>query len=187
MYSLHRNELYSCTLACISVEETFFRQLRHQGPVPIYSVYIRSLTHPPVVSEFDISELSLSSYVLTLNSDDPPFIALPIFPSRFFRHQSIYVSKKASISKPEDLRGKRAACPEWQMTAPVWQRGIIAEHYGVKPEDFGTWYTGAVEPSNVVRKEKLKVDLPFEVQAIKPGQCLSQMLADGEIDVLFSA
>lgn len=114
-------------------------------------------------------------------------MALPIFPSRFFRHQSMYVSKKANIKSPSDLRGKRAACPEWQMTAPVWQRGIIAEHYGVKPEDFAEWYTGAVEPSAEVRKEKMKIDLPFEVKAIKQGQCLSQMLANGEIDVLFCA
>lgn len=73
------------------------------------------------------------------------------------------------------------------MTAPVWQRGIIAEHYGVKPEDFSEWYTGAVEPSAEVRKEKVKLDLPFEVKALKQGQCFSDMLASGEIDVLFSA
>ena len=77
-------DFYKCR-----VEETFFRQLRHK--------------------EFDIAELSLSSYVFTLNQEDPPFIALPIFPSRFFRHQSIYISKKSKIKNPEDLRGKRAA------------------------------------------------------------------------------
>lgn len=140
-----------------------------------------------MLPEFDISELSLSSYVLTLNCDDPPFIALPVFPSRFFRHQSIYVSKKAGIKKPSDLKGKRAACPEWQMTAPVWERGIMEEHYGVRPTDFKEWYTGAVEPSAEKRVEKVKLDLPFEVKAIDQGQCLSQMLADGKIDVLFSA
>ena len=79
----------------LRVEETFFRQLRHQ--------------------EFDMAELSLSSYVLTLNQEHPPFIALPIFPSRFFRHQSIYINKNSGIKSPADLKGKRAACPEWQM------------------------------------------------------------------------
>jgi 4,5-dihydroxyphthalate decarboxylase len=78
-----------------SLFTSFFRQLRYQ--------------------EFDIAELSLSSYTLTLNQENPPFIALPIFPSRFFRHQSIYVSKRANIKKPSDLRGKRAGCPEWQV------------------------------------------------------------------------
>lgn len=107
------NLLRSC-----AVEETFFRQLRHR--------------------EFDIAEMSFSSYTLTLNSDNPPFIALPVFPSRFFRHQSIYVSKKAGIKTPADLRGKRVGCPEYrasldlhetlcqrkrtEMTAPVWVR-----------------------------------------------------------------
>ncbi|KIM85605.1 hypothetical protein PILCRDRAFT_816817 [Piloderma croceum F 1598] len=152
----------------LRVEETFFRQLRYQ--------------------EFDIAELSLSSYTLTLNQENPPFIALPIFPSRFFRHQSIYVSKRANIKKPSDLRGKRAGCPEWQMTAPVWQRGIMEEHYDL-PQSSMQWFTGAVEPSATERKEKIKLDLPsnLNVTPIGPGKCLSQMLADGDIDVLFSA
>ena len=74
--------------------DRFFRQLRFQ--------------------EFDLSELSLSSYVLTLNQEKPPFIALPVFPSRFFRHQSMYINSKSGISKPEDLKGKRIGIPEYQ-------------------------------------------------------------------------
>jgi 4,5-dihydroxyphthalate decarboxylase len=66
--------------------------------------------------EFDVSELSFSSYVLTLNLDDPPFIALPVFPSRFFRHQSMYINTKAGIKKPQDLAGKRIGIPEYQST-----------------------------------------------------------------------
>lgn len=76
----------------------FFRQLRFQ--------------------EFDLSELSLSSYVLTLNSDNPPFIAIPVFPSRFFRHQSMYINKNAGISTPQDLKGKKIGIPEYQSTSP---------------------------------------------------------------------
>ena len=74
----------------------FFRQLKFQ--------------------EFDVSELSLSSYVLTLNQKDPPFIAIPVFPSRFFRHQSMYINTQAGISKPADLKGKRIGIPEYQST-----------------------------------------------------------------------
>lgn len=73
---------------------SFFRQLRFQ--------------------EFDVSELSLSSYVLTLGQENPPFIALPVFPSRFFRHQSMYINAKSGISKPEDLKGKKVGIPEYQ-------------------------------------------------------------------------
>ena len=66
--------------------------------------------------EFDVSELSLSSYVLTLNQDNPPFIALPVFPSRFFRHQSMYINTRSGIKHPSDLRYKRIGTPEYQST-----------------------------------------------------------------------
>ncbi|KAJ7142180.1 4,5-dihydroxyphthalate decarboxylase [Mycena filopes] len=152
----------------LRVEETFFRQLRYQ--------------------EFDISELSLSSYVLTLNSEDPPFIALPVFPSRFFRHQSIYVNTKAGITHPSQLAGRRVGTPEFQMTAPVWERGILEEEFGLK-YDAPHYFTGNVEPSDVERKEKVPLNLAdsVKIQAIPKGKCLAQMLADGEIDALESA
>ena len=97
------------------VEETFFRMMRFQ--------------------EFDASEMSLSSYVASLDSDKPPFIAIPVFPSRYFRHSCIFVSAKSGIRKPEDLKGKRIGVPEYQMTAPVWIRGILSDDYGVKVTD----------------------------------------------------
>ncbi|KAJ7917558.1 4,5-dihydroxyphthalate decarboxylase [Mycena leptocephala] len=152
----------------LRVEETFFRQLRYQ--------------------EFDISELSLSSYVLTLNSEDPPFFALPVFPSRFFRHQSIYVNTKAGITHPSQLSGRRVGTPEFQMTAPVWQRGILEDEYGLK-YDAPHYFTGNVEPSDVERKEKvpLKLRETVNIQPIPKGKCLAHMLADGEIDALESA
>jgi 4,5-dihydroxyphthalate decarboxylase len=148
------------------VEETFFRMLRHR--------------------EFDVAELSLSSYSLTRHRDPPPFIALPVFPSRFFRHSSIFVNANAGIREPKDLIGKRVGCPEYQMTAPVWIRGILQEHYGV-PADSVTHVTGGEETPG--RDEKLKLDLPvnFRVERIGAGQTLAQMLAEGEIDALFTA
>ena len=94
------------------VEETFFRMLRYR--------------------EFDSSEMSLSSYVASLNRENPPFIAIPAFPSRFFRHSCIFVCAKSGIRRPEDLKGKRVGVPEYQMTAPVWIRGILADRYGVQ-------------------------------------------------------
>lgn len=150
----------------LEVEETFFRMLRHR--------------------EFDCAEMSLSSYCVSLARPDPAFIAIPVFPSRMFRHGCIFVSAKSGIERPQDLIGKRIGVPEYQMTAPVWIRGVLADEYGVDPASV-TWFTGGEEQPG--REEKLKLDLPgrFKVVPIGPDQTLSQMLADGEIDALHTA
>ena len=147
------------------VEETFFRMLRNR--------------------EFDAAEMSLSSYVVSLARKDPAFVAIPVFPSRFFRHSGIYVSAKSGIRKPSDLKGKRVGVPEYQMTAPVWIRGILADEYGVRAEDVEYLTGGEEEPG---REEKLKLDLPkkFKVGRIGPKQTLARMLAAGEIDALYA-
>ncbi len=148
------------------VEETFFRMLRHR--------------------EFDVAEMSLSSYTVSLARDPKPFIAIPVFPSRFFRHSSIYVNAGAGIREPKDLIGKRIGNPEYQMTAPVWIRGILQDEYGV-PVDSVTYATGGEEETG--RCEKLRLDLPpsIRVEPIGPAQTLSQMLADGDIAALQTA
>ena len=155
-------------LTCLNlpVEETFFRMLRHR--------------------EFDIAEMSLSSYSVSMFREPRPFVAIPIFPSRFFRHSCIYVNAKAGIRAPKDLIGKRIGTPEYQMTAPVWIRGILADHYGV-PVDSVTYYTGGEEEPG--RSEKLKLDLPpnIKIKPIGETQTLAAMLASGEIDALHTA
>lgn len=150
----------------LEVEETFFRMLRNQ--------------------EFDVAELSMSSYCVTLGRNDPGFIAIPVFPSRFFRHSCIFVSTKSDIKTPRDLVGKRIGVPEYQMTAPVWIRGILQDEYGVNPSSV-TYVTGGEEEPG--RQEKLKLDLPsrFKLEQIGPTQTLARMLADGEIDALHTA
>lgn len=153
-------------LVPLHVEETFFRMLRNR--------------------EFDAAEMSLSSYSVSLMRDDPAFIAIPVFPSRFFRHSCIFVSAKSGIREPKDLIGKRVGVPEYQMTAPVWIRGILADEYGVDPASVSYVTGGEEEPG---RDEKLKLNLPakFSVTPIGPGQTLSAMLASGEIDALHTA
>ena len=155
-------------LTCLDlpVEETFFRMLRHH--------------------EFDVAEMSLSSYVVSLFADDPPFVAIPVFPSRFFRHSCIYVNAAAGIARPDDLVGRTVGTPEYQMTAPVWIRGILADAYGV-PVDSVSYVTGGLEEPG--RQEKLALHLPpgIHVRAIGPEQTLSAMLAAGEIDALHTA
>lgn len=161
-----RPEGIDLTFLNMIVEETFFRMLRHR--------------------EFDVSEMSMSSYVVSLTRVEKPFIAIPVFPSRFFRHSCIYVNSESGIKKPTDLIGKLIGTPEYQMTAPVWIRGILSEHYGV-PVDSVTYVTGGEEHPN--REEKLKLELPKNilVKPIEAGKTLSQMLASGEIDALHTA
>ncbi len=148
------------------VEETFFRMVRHR--------------------EFDVAEMSLSSYTVSLFKPDRPFVAIPVFPSRFFRHSCIYVSAKSGIASPKDLVGRKVGVPEYQMTAPVWIRGILSDHYEV-PVDSVTYCTGGLE--QVGRDEKQKLDLPpgIRIEPIPADRTLSQMLRDGEIDALHTA
>jgi 4,5-dihydroxyphthalate decarboxylase len=149
----------------LPVEETFFRMIRYQ--------------------EFEIAEMSLSSYTVSLFQEDPPFIAIPVFPSRVFRHASIFVSTKSGVLEPKDLIGKRVGNPEYQLTAQVWIRGILSDEYGVAPASVEYWTGGVEEPG---REEKIVLDLPpeFKIRRIGPTQTLSQMLADGEIDALYA-
>ena len=148
------------------VEETFFRMLRNR--------------------EFDIAEMSLSSYCVSLMRDDPPFIAIPVFPSRFFRHSCIFVSAKSGIREAKDLTGKVIGVPEYQMTAPVWIRGILQDEYGVDPAGCEYRTGGEEEPG---RDEKIALDLPakFKVKPIGPQQTLSRMIAEGQLDAMHTA
>ncbi len=149
----------------LPVEETFFRMLRYQ--------------------EFDVAEMSLSSYVMSLFKPGPPFVAIPVFPSRSFRHSCIYINTASGISEPRDLIGKKVGSPEFQLTAPVWIRGIMADEYGV-PVNSVTYYAGGQEEPG--RPEKLALELPKDIRLEKIGadETLSSMLATGEIDALYT-
>lgn len=150
--------------------------------LPVEEIFYRQLSY----GEFDVSEMSLSSYVLTLNDERPPFAAIPVFPSRYFRHQSIFVNTDSGIRSPEDLRGKRIGVPEYQITAAVWQRGILEDDYGVSPREV-RFFTGGVDETG--RHEKVSIALPEGVTAepIGPEQTLSSMLSAGELDAVMSA
>ena len=141
-------------------EEMFFRAMRGQ--------------------EFDISELSFSSYCVKTAKGDSPYIAVPVFLSRAFRHTSIYV-RKDRIQRPEDLRGKRIGLPEYQLSANVWARAILHDDYGVAPEDV-TWVRGGIETAG--RPEKIALKLPPGVQLdnAPEGVTISELLDRGEID-----
>jgi 4,5-dihydroxyphthalate decarboxylase len=150
----------------LTVEEIFWRQLRHQ--------------------EFDVSESSLSSYVMLRSRGDERFIAIPVFTSRFFRHSCIFVNTRKGIRSPQDLKGRVVGLPEYQITAVVWQRGLLQEEYGVFPKDI-IWRTGGEETPGRVEKIKLTLPPEIDLQAIPPEKTLSRMLDEGEIDALLTA
>jgi ABC-type nitrate/sulfonate/bicarbonate transport system substrate-binding protein len=153
------------TYLALPVEETFFRMLRYR--------------------EFEVAEMSLSSYTASLFGADPSMIAIPVFTSRAFRHSGVFINRASGIREPEDLKGKIVGNPEFELTACVWMRGILADHHGV-PADSVRYVTGGLE--QVQRREKLHLELPerFDVAPIGGGTTLSEALVKGDIDALYT-
>ena len=137
-------------------------------------------------AEFDVTEVSMSSYTMTTARGDAHYIAIPAFVSRLFRHSSIYIRTDRGIARPQDLKGKTIGLPEYQMTANVWVRGILQDEYGVKPSDI-KWRRGGLEEAG--REERARINLPADVELVQVpnDRTLSRMLAAGEIDGLVSA
>jgi 4,5-dihydroxyphthalate decarboxylase len=131
-------------------------------------------------AEFDICELSLSSYTVKTAQDNSPYIAVPAFVSRAFRHTAIYV-RTDRVQKPQDLKGRKVGLPEYQLTANVWARALLDDEYGVKPADIH-WVRGGIEEPG--RPEKLAIKLPPGVRLdnAPEGATISGLLEAGEID-----
>ena len=136
--------------------------------------------------EFDVSEISMSSYLLTTARNEAHYLAIPAFVSRLFRHSSIYIRTDRGIARPQDLKGRTLGLPEYQMTANVWVRGILEDEYGIKPSDI-KWRRGGLEEPG--RDERARIKLPADVdyQAVPENRTLSEMLAAGDLDGLISA
>lgn len=147
----------------LPVEETFFRALRQQ--------------------EFDVAELSMSSYTMQLARGDAHYVAIPVFLSRMFRHSAIYVRADAGITHPAQLKGRQVGVPEYQLTAPVWVRGLLQDEHGLAPEDIH-WRTGGVEQAGRHEKVELPATVRARVEPIGPDQTLNRWLLDGRIDAL---
>ena len=144
--------------------ETFFRMLRHQ--------------------EFDVSELSFANYTMLRARGDDKFIAIPVFPSRLFRHSCIYVNVNAGINEPKDLIGKKIGVPEYSMTAAVFARGMLLHEYGIKPETI-EWFSGTQD--GLQRPSRIDFDLDDVVLHRMPlEQDMGPMLESGEIDAIIS-
>lgn len=149
------------TIMTLVPEEIFFRAFRQ--------------------AQFDVCELSLSSFTVKVSQGDCPYVAIPAFLSRAFRHTSVYIRNDRGITKPEDLKGKRIGTPEFQLTACVWARAILEEDYGVTGADIN-WVRGGIEQPG--RAEKISLQLPPEIkiESAPADKSLNQMLVDGELD-----
>ncbi len=136
--------------------------------------------------EFDITELSVSSHILTTARGEAPYIAVPAFVSRVFRHSAFYIRTDRNIRTPADLKGKIVGVPEYQMTAALWARGLLSDEYGVKAQDIH-WRTGGLEQPGRIERVSLTLPEGFDVQAIPNDQTLNAMLASGKLDALVTA
>ncbi|MCR9213755.1 MAG: ABC transporter substrate-binding protein [Proteobacteria bacterium] len=145
----------------LSPEEMFFRAFRHQ--------------------DFDISEVSFASQVVSISQGTSKYQALPIFLSRAFRHSAIYIRTDKGIDSPEKLKGRKIGIAEYQLSANVWARAILEDEYGVMPSDI-TWVRGGMNSAG--RPEKIKVKLPDDVkmELAPEGRSLNDLLIAGEID-----
>ncbi len=136
--------------------------------------------------EFDISELSLSSYTLQVSRGTQAYVAIPAFVSRLFRHSGIYIRTDRGIERPQDLKGKTLGLPEYQITANVWIRGMLKDDFGVRTQDI-RWRSGGIEEPG--REERAPLQLPpgIDLKPIPKDKTLSAMLEAGELDGMIGA
>jgi 4,5-dihydroxyphthalate decarboxylase len=136
-------------------------------------------------ARFDVTEMSLSTYILQLSRGTTPYTAIPVFLSRAFRHNGFFARAGSGIESPADLSGKRVGVPEYQMTAGLWMRGILADEYGVDLSSI-RWRTGALDEG--VRRERLDLKLPpgMFVEPVEDGRTLQDLLLAGEIDAVLA-
>jgi 4,5-dihydroxyphthalate decarboxylase len=136
--------------------------------------------------EFDVSEISISSHTLTTSRGVNPYVGIPAFVSRLFRHSGIYIRTDRGIDRPQALAGKTIGLPEYQITANVWIRGILEDDFGVKPESIH-WRRGGLEEPGRLERSPLQLPADVELEQVADGKTLSAMLEAGELDAVISA
>src|SRR5262249_42444227 len=151
-------------------------------PVGLEELFFGALLYP----DFDVAEFWLNRYLMTTSRGVCPYVAIPAFVSRHFRHSAIFIRTDRGIRGPADLKGKLVGLPEYQQTANVWMRGIFKEDYGLDPADIH-WRTGGQEEPGRDERTPLKLADNIDLQPIAPGKTLNRMLVDGELDAVFSA
>lgn len=182
----------SLTLACGAYDRTEALRNGVVQPEGIDLTYLPIQSPPEIFARmikhhaFDLAEMSSSVYLTRRARGDFPFLALPVFPSRLFRHGFIFVNTRAKIKTPKDLNGKRVGVPEYQQTAAVWIRGILKQEFAASWEKMH-WFEGGVD----VPRRKDELDYrpagPVSLDFIPDGKTLGGMLESGELDALIGA
>ena len=153
------------TAFTLDVEEIFFRFIKNR--------------------EWDVSEMSFGKFIGFAGQGNSPYVGIPVFPSRVFRHSAFYVRKDRGIAKPRDLEGKRVAIPEWAQTAGMYARGFLAEAAGVDLTKIQWVQAGVNEPG---REEKVEFKLPPGVRyEQRKDSSITALLRSGEVDAAISA
>jgi 4,5-dihydroxyphthalate decarboxylase len=158
-----------------------------EGVDPIWlQLRVEEIFHRFVLHrEWDVSEISFAKYCALIASGDESLVGIPVFPSRMFRHSSIFVRADSDLRRAEELGGRRIGVPEWAQTAAVYTRGALADQYGVDLKGIH-WVQAGVNQAG--RKEKVKVQLPEGISCTRvQDHSLNDMLLDGEIDAVLSA
>ena len=140
---------------------------------PPSQIFLRMLNK----EEFDASEMSLSNYMIALGHGDKRFVAIPVFPSRVFRHSYIWINANAGIREPRDLIGKRVGIADYSMTALLFVRGMLKHEYDVLPEDIH-WFRRRSEHVSIKAPANLRID------DIEKGQTLDNLLQEGKLDAV---
>ena len=149
--------------------------------MPVEECFERAFFH----GEFEVAEIGFSPFLIALSRGPTPYVAVPVFLSRMFRHSAVYIRGDRGISGPADLRGKRIGVPEYQMSAVMWFRGFLKDQCGIEPKDIN-WVQAGLE--NPGRRDKFPLNLPGGFPLVSRNDVsLSKLLADGELDGVISA
>lgn len=160
-----RPEGITLTAFVLPVEEVFYRFIKNR--------------------EWDISEMSFGKFIGFASQGNSPFVGIPVFPSRVFRHSAFYLRTDRGISRPKDLEGKRVGIPEWAQTAGIYARGFLSETAGVDLRKI-QWVQAGMNEAG--REEKVEFKLPEGIEyQQRRDTSISAMLLSGEVDAAISA
>lgn len=180
------------TLGCGPYDRTEALRTGAVQPEGIDLQYV-SIQSPPEIfvrmirnQEFDVSEMSSAVYLRRRAKGDFPFVAVPVFPSRMFRHSFVFLNTQSGIKTPKDLEGRRVGVLAYGQTAAVWIRGILKDEYGARWEKM-RWFVGGLEEPRPKDELDERPAADFSLEFIGGEKTLSGMLESGELDALLGA